>query len=90
MQQKQITDQEMKILLKSQQGEMDGMAMYKALASAVKDPEEAETFKQLAAEEGHHAAVFRKYTRKAVKPKSIKGSLLVFLYRILGKSGCIR
>lgn len=85
MQQNQITDQEMRILLKSQQGEMDGMAMYKALAEAVKDPEDADTFKQLAAEEGHHAAVFRKYTRKIVKPKRFKGSLLVCLYRILGR-----
>ena len=80
-----ITNQEMKVLLKSQQGELDGVAMYRALAGAVKDPKDAATFRQLAAEEGHHAAVFRKHTKRALKPRKSKGTLLVCLYRIIGR-----
>ncbi len=48
-----ITDKEMKVLLKSQQGEMDAVPMYLALAEVVKDEKDARTFRQLAAEEGH-------------------------------------
>lgn len=62
-----ITPDERKVLLKSQQGELDGVAMYQALAKTVKDPKDAGIFLQLAAEEGHHAAVFRKLTGKALR-----------------------
>ena len=33
-----ITDREMRILLKSQKGELEGVMMYKALADVVDDP----------------------------------------------------
>ena len=41
MQQKQITAQEMKTLIKAQQGELNAMLMYRELAKNVKDPEDA-------------------------------------------------
>ena len=50
----------MKTLIAFRQGELDGVVMYRALAKAVKDPKDKETFLQLAKEEGGHAAVFRK------------------------------
>ena len=80
-----ITDSEMKKLLASQQGELDGVAMYRALAKAVKNPKEKETFLQLAKEEGHHAAVFHKLTGKKLKAKKWKGTALATAYRLLGK-----
>ncbi|MBO7711455.1 MAG: hypothetical protein J6S83_13380 [Lachnospiraceae bacterium] len=63
----EITKKEMKTLLKAQQGELDGVAMYRALSKTVKDPKDAETFRKLAAEEGQHAAVFRKMTGKKLR-----------------------
>lgn len=80
-----ITKKEMKILLKSQQGELDGAAMYSTLARTVKEQSDKKTFMQLAKEEGHHAAVFHKLTGKTLKAKKWKGRALSTLYKILGK-----
>ncbi len=79
------TENEMKTLLKAQQGELDAVLMYLALAKAVKNPGDKKTFLKLAKEEGHHAAVFRKLTKKILKPKKLKAILLPLLYKILGK-----
>ena len=80
-----ITSKEREVLLKSQQGELDAVKMYNALAKVVKDPEDAETFRQLAAEEGHHAAVFKAMTNEVLKPKSAKAIVIPLLYRVIGK-----
>lgn len=81
----EITDKEMKVLLKSQQGEADAVPMYLALAEVVKDERDARTFRQLAAEEGRHAAVFRALTKKVLAPKRFKAFALPRLYKLLGK-----
>ena len=81
-----IGKEDMKILLKSQQGELDVVLMYKALADVVKDKEDRETFKKLAAEEGHHAAVFHKLTHVNLKPKKKLAIIMPILYKILGKN----
>lgn len=80
-----ITAEERKVLLKSQQGELDAVKMYNALAKVVKEPAEAETFRQLAAEEGHHAAVFKAMTNEVLKPKNTKAIVIPLLYRVIGK-----
>lgn len=80
-----ITAEERKVLLKSQQGELDAVKMYNALAKVVKEPSEAETFRQLAAEEGHHAAVFKAMTNEMLKPKNTKAIVIPLLYRVIGK-----
>ena len=80
-----ITAEERKILLKSQQGELDAVKMYNALAKVVKDSRDAETFRQLAAEEGRHAAVFKAMTNEVLKPKSTKAIVVPLLYRVIGK-----
>ena len=59
-----ITQKDMKILLKSQQGELDVVLMYRALADTVKDANDQETFRKLATEEGYHASVFHNLTKK--------------------------
>lgn len=74
-----------KMLLASQQGELDAILMYNALAKAAKDPHDAETFHALAADEGRHAAVFKTLTQATLKPKHTKAILLPLLYRVLGK-----
>ncbi len=76
---------EMRILQKAQQGELDAVLMYQALAKVAKDQKDAETFLKLAGEEGHHAAVFKELTGSVLTPKKTKAVLLPILYRIMGK-----
>lgn len=80
-----ISKKDMKILLKSQQGELDAVLMYRTLANVVKDKNDAETFKKLAAEEGHHAAVFHGLTQENLKPKKTLAVFMPILYRLIGK-----
>ena len=80
-----ISEKEMKILLKSQQGELDAVLMYNALADVVRESKDSETFRRLAAEEGRHASVFYKLTGEKLKPGKMKAIVLPILYRILGK-----
>ena len=80
-----MTRKQFKDLRKAQQGELDAVLMYNALADTVSDPADAETFRKLAAEEGRHGSVFRAYTEQIVKPRRTKAVLLPFLYRALGR-----
>ena len=68
----ELTKKETEALLKSQQGELDAVLMYQALAIAAKDPKDTEVFRTLAAEEGRHAAVFYALTNRKLKPKRRK------------------
>ena len=74
-----------KTLLKAQQGELDAVLMYNALAHTVKDKNDADTFRRLAAEEGRHASVFKDLTKQTLKPKKTLATLLPVLYKLLGK-----
>ena len=80
-----LTDKEMKMLLRAQQGELDAVLMYKALARRVKNTRDQDNFRQLAAEEGHHAAVFHALTGETLQPKKTKAILLPVLYTFLGR-----
>lgn len=80
-----ISEADRQTLLKSQQGELDAVLMYNALADTVRDAGDAETFRTLAAEEGHHAAVFKGLTQQILTPKKTKAILLPLLYRALGR-----
>ena len=80
-----ISKEERKILLKAQQGELDAVKMFNALAKTVTDAKDAEVFRQLAAEEGKHAAVFKAMTDQILKPKNTKAILLPVLYKVIGK-----
>lgn len=80
-----ISNEDMKVLIKSQQGEMDAVLMYRELAKVVKDKRDKEVFLQLAAEEGAHANVFKKYTNKTLKPKKTKAIFVPLMYKIIGK-----
>ena len=78
----EISKKDMKVLLKSQQGELDAVLMYNALAKVAKIQKDKDTFRQLAKEEGHHASVFHKLTQTELTPKHTKEILLPILYRI--------
>ena len=80
-----MNDSQRKTLLKAQQGELDAVLMYVKLADTVKDAQDAEVFRRLAAEEGRHAAVFRDLTGQTLKPKKTLATLVPLLYRIIGR-----
>ena len=79
-----MTDKQLRILRRAQQGEMDAVLMYNALAKVV-PASDAATFKQLAKEEGHHADVFHRYTQLPLKAGHLKEKVVPFLYRVLGR-----
>lgn len=80
-----ISSEDMKVLLKAQQGELDAVLMYNALAVVVKDKNDAETFRRLASEEGHHASVFKGLTDTTLTPKKTLATVVPLLYKIIGK-----
>ncbi len=80
-----MSEHDRKTMLKSQQGELDAVLMYNALADVVRDAEDAETFRVLAAEEGRHASVFKGLTQQILAPRKTKAVLLPLLYRVIGK-----
>ena len=80
-----ISNEDMKVLIKSQQGELDAVLMYNALADVVKDEKDRETFRQLAAEEGHHAAVFKGLTNQTLTPKKTLATIMPVLYKLIGR-----
>ena len=80
-----ISEKTMRVLLKAQQGELDAVLMYNALADRVKDERDRAVFRRLAAEEGRHAGVFRELTGKKLKAGRTKAVLLPLLYNLLGR-----
>ena len=81
----EITEKEKKALLASQQGELDAVQMYQALAIAVRSEADAAVFRTLAAEEGKHAGVFYSLTQEKRTPDKKLSVLLTALYRVLGR-----
>ena len=81
----ELTKEQRKTCLKAQQGELDAVKMYNALAEKVKDPKDAEMFKKLAAEEGRHASVFHNYTQEVLEPKNFKAVFVPCMYSLVGR-----
>ncbi len=79
-----MTKKQLKQLIKSQQGEIDAVPMYLKLSTIAPTDRIRDTFKQLAAEEGHHASVFFKMTNKTLQPRKIKAILLGVLAHVIG------
>ena len=80
-----ISAQQRKDLIAAQQGELDAVQMYLALAEVAKEERDREAFKRLAAEEGRHAAVFYHYTKQKLSAKNTLAKALVALYKVSGK-----
>lgn len=79
-----------KAMRKSQQGELDAVAMYDALAALVKDERDAAVFRRLSADERGHAKVFHYVSHLTLKPKMGKAILIPFLYRAIGREKTYR
>jgi len=80
-----MTEEHRSELLKFQQGEMNGVETYLMLAKTVHNETDVRTFKSLAADEGRHASVFKKYTGEVVTPNKTQAYLVAALYHLLGK-----
>ena len=80
-----VTPDQMKVLLKAQQGEEDAVLMYRRLADKVTDGTDRKAFLRLADDEARHAGVFRAYTGKTVRPNPAKAILIPLMYKAIGK-----
>lgn len=80
-----MTEEQRKMLIKSQQGELDGVETYLMLADTVHNPSDREAFRRLAADEGRHAAVIKRYTGTILRPGKFQARAVTILYHILGK-----
>ena len=63
-----MTEEQKLQLVKSQQGELNALLIYKRLAKITKHPKGNEVFSEIAADEGRHAAILRSYTNEVLKP----------------------
>lgn len=80
----EITSKERKQLLKSQQGELDAVLLYRKLAETIKETQHKKTFIKIAADEGKHAGILRKYTDENLKAKNGKAFIVSTIYKICG------
>lgn len=80
-----MTSKQRKELIKAQQGELDAVLMYNALAEKAKLQKDKNAFRQLALEEGRHASVFHAYTNQSLKASKTKAILLPVLYALVGR-----
>ena len=80
-----MTDEVKKTLIKAQQGELDGVETYLMLAKVVHNEDDVKAFKELAADEGRHAAVFKNITGEVLKPNKTQAFAVAVLYSLLGK-----
>ena len=80
-----MTDEARKTLIKAQQGELDGVETYLMLAEVVYNEDDVKAFKELAADEGRHAAVFKNITGEVLKPNKTQAFAVAVLYSLLGK-----
>ncbi len=80
-----LTTEERMKLMQSQQSELDGVETYLRLADITNNETDARTFRELAADEGRHANVFKEHTKEVLTPGKLQASAVVILYQLLGK-----
>lgn len=71
-------------LMKAQQKEMDSVVLYRRLADLVNDVEKKKILFKIAADEGKHAAILRRYTGEVLKAREAKSIAIDVIYRIFG------
>jgi len=71
-------------LIKAQQGELDAVIVYRRLAKVVKNAKDKELFLRIAADEGKHASILKKYTGETLKASNFKALVVITLYKVLG------
>lgn len=71
-------------LLKAQESEMETVVIYKYLAGRAKDPDMKNAFLKMAADEGKHAGILRKYSGKTVTRKEKPALRFRIMTRLFG------
>ncbi len=75
-----LTEQTIKLLMSYQQFEITDHVIYSRMAGREKDPQNKAVLEQIAAEELAHAAIWKKYTGREVRPRRLH----IFWYGLLG------
>ena len=84
MEQKKISPEAMKCLVKMQQNEITEAAVYRAIASVIKDENNQKILCHLADEEEAHYNIWKSYTGKELKPQKLKVFLRKLCASVLG------
>jgi len=71
-------------LIKAQQGELDAVIVYRRLAEAMNDSKIEKVLLRIAADEGKHAGILRKYTGETLRATKSKSLWVMIMYRTLG------
>lgn len=71
-------------LMKAQQREMDAVILYRKLADLVDDAEKKKDLFKIAAHEGKHAAILRRYTGEVLRAKEGKALISAVMYKLFG------
>lgn len=79
-----MTLDEKKKLIKLQQGELDAVLMYQRLAVLSKNQKHKEVLLKIAADEGKHSAIAKKYTGENLAQGTKLASIIGFIAKLIG------
>ena len=80
----EIINEDKKQLMKAQQGELDAVIIYHKLAEVINNTDNKKVFLKIAADEGKHASILKKYTGEKLRPKKFKSLIIFSIYKIFG------
>ncbi len=79
-----VSKENLELIAKMQQGELDESVIYTKIAKFAKGDENKETLRRLAKEERAHCEIWKKYTKRDLKPNMWKVMWYVLMARLLG------
>ena len=79
-----VSPENLEIIAKMQQGELDESVIYDKIAKFAQGDENKETLHRLAKEERAHCEIWKKYTKRDLKPNMWKIMWYVLMARLLG------
>lgn len=71
-------------LIQAQKSELTEHIIYSRLARSIKDPHNRSILEKISSDERDHHDLWKKFTRKSVKPSLLKIGFFLFISRILG------
>lgn len=80
-----MNNQQRDVLLKSQQGELDGVLIYQELAKLEELQDIRNELLEMAADEARHASILKSYTGEVLKPSGKQAEEIVKAFKSMGK-----
>lgn len=80
-----MNKEQKEMLLKLQQGELDGLVMYQKLAELEELKDIKDQLLEMAADEGRHASLLKSYTEEVLEPSSKQAEEVIKLFNSIGK-----